>query len=68
MSFAAWAATTAFVVGDIRRSTVLQASGLVFRCTAAGTSASTEPAWPTDIGSTITDATVTWQAVSSVYE
>ena len=68
MSFAAWAATTAFVVGDIRRSTVLQASGLVFRCTVAGTSASTEPAWPTDIGSIITDATVTWQAVSSVYE
>jgi lambda family phage minor tail protein L len=68
MSFTAWAATTAFVVGDVRRATTLQTSGLVFRCTVAGTSASTEPAWPTDIGSTVTDGTATWQAISSVYE
>jgi hypothetical protein len=68
MSFTAWAATTAFVVGDVRRATTLQTSGLVFRCTVAGTSASTEPAWPTDIGSAITDGTATWQAISSVYE
>lgn len=68
MSFTAWAATTAFAVGDVRRATTLQTSGLVFRCTVAGTSASTEPAWPTDIGSTITDGTATWQAISSVYE
>ena len=68
MSFTSWTATTAFVVGDVRRATTLQTSGLVFRCTVAGTSASTEPAWPTDIGSTITDGTATWQAISSVYE
>jgi hypothetical protein len=46
----------------------VQASGLVFRCTVAGTSAATEPAWPTDIGSTIVDGGVTWAAISSVYE
>jgi lambda family phage minor tail protein L len=46
----------------------MQASGLVFRCTVAGTSASTQPAWPTDIGSTIADGGVTWAAISSVYE
>jgi lambda family phage minor tail protein L len=40
----------------------------VFRCTVAGTSASTQPAWPTDIGSTIADGGVTWAAISSVYE
>ncbi|NBT75527.1 MAG: phage minor tail protein L [Betaproteobacteria bacterium] len=68
MSFTAWTAITAFVVGDVRRATTLQTSGLVFRCTVAGTSASTEPAWPTDIGSTVTDGTTTWQAISSVYE
>ena len=68
MAYTAWAATTAFVVGDIRRATTLQASGLVFRCTTAGTSGSTEPAWATDIGSTVTDATVTWTAISSTYE
>jgi len=64
----AWAASTAFSVGDIRRATTSQASGLWFRCTTAGTSASSEPSWPTDIGSTVTDNTVVWTAISSVYE
>ena len=68
MAYTAWAATTAFVVGNIRRATTLQASGLVFLCTTAGTSGSTEPVWATDIGSTVTDATVTWTAISSAYE
>ena len=68
MAYTAWAATTAYVVGDIRRATTLQASGLVFRCTTAGTSGSTEPVWATDIGSTITDGTVTWTAIASAYE
>ena len=68
MAVAAWAASTAFVVGDIRRATTEQASGLWFRCTTAGTSASSEPNWPTDIGSTITDNTCVWTAISSVYE
>ena len=68
MAYTAWAATTAYVVGDIRRATTLQASGLVFRCTTAGTSGSTEPVWATDIGSTITDNTVTWTAVASAFE
>ena len=64
---AAWAASTAFSVGDIRRATTSQDSGLWFRCTTAGTSASSEPSWPTDIGSTIADNTVVWTAISSVY-
>lgn len=68
MAYTAWAATTAYVVGDIRRATTLQASGLVFRCTTAGTSGSTEPVWATDIGSIITDGTVTWTAIASAYE
>lgn len=68
MAFTAWTASTAFSVGDIRRATSLQVSGLVFRCTTAGTSGTTEPAWATDIGSTVTDNTVVWTAISSVYE
>ena len=67
MAVAAWAASTAFAVGDIRRASVTQNSGLVFKCTTAGTSASSEPAWPTDIGSTVTDNAVVWTAISSVY-
>jgi len=67
MAVAAWAASTAFAVGDIRRASVAQNSGLVFKCTTAGNSASAEPAWPTDIGSTVTDGTAEWTAISSVY-
>jgi lambda family phage minor tail protein L len=68
MAYAAWASSTAYSVGAIVRATSVQATGLVFRCTVAGTSASTQPAWPTDIGSTIADGGVTWTAISSVYE
>ena len=67
MAVAAWAASTSFSVGDIRRATTDQASGLFFRCTTAGTSASSEPSWPTDIGSTITDNTCVWTAIASAY-
>jgi len=68
MAYSAWASSTAYSVGNIVRASSLQASGLVFQCTTAGTSSSTQPAWPTDIGSTITDGTVVWTAISSVYE
>lgn len=67
MAFTAWAASTAYSVGNIRRATTAQATGLVFECTTAGTSASSEPTWPTDIDSTVTDNNVVWTAVSSVY-
>ena len=68
MAYAAWTDANAYAVGDIVRSTSLQASGLVFQCTTAGTSGATEPAWATDIGSTVTDNTVVWTAISSVFE
>jgi lambda family phage minor tail protein L len=68
MAYSAWASATAYAVGDIVRASTLQASGLVFQCTTAGTSAASEPAWPTDIGSTVVDNTVTWTAISGVYE
>ena len=68
MAYSAWASSTAYSVGTIVRASTVQASGLVFLCTVAGTSSSTQPAWPTDIGSTVTDNTVTWKAVASAYE
>ena len=67
MAYTAWAASTGFAIGDVRRATTSQNSGLVFECTTAGTSGSSEPSWPTDIGSTITDNTVVWTAISSIY-
>jgi len=68
MAYSAWASSTAYSVGNIVRASTLQASGLVFRCTTAGTSGGSEPTWGTDIGSTVTDGTVVWTAVASSYE
>ena len=68
MAYSAWASSNAYAVGDIVRASTLQASGLVFRCTTAGTSDSSEPTWATDIGSTITDNTVVWTAIASAFE
>jgi lambda family phage minor tail protein L len=69
MAFTAWSANTAFAVGDVRRATSAQTSGLVFRCSTAGTSGTTEPdPWPVVVGAEIEDGTVAWEAVSAVGE
>lgn len=68
MAVAAWAASTAFAVGDTRRSSAEEGTGLFFRCTTAGTSASSEPEWPNSIGDTVTDGTCVWTAVSAAYD
>lgn len=68
MAVAAWTGNTSFAVGQIRRATTEQASGLFFRCSTAGTSASSEPSWPNMVGDTITDGTCVWTAIASAYE
>lgn len=54
----AWQASTAYAVGDFVAPTT--GNGHYYRCTAAGTSGSSEPTWPTD-GTTVTDGGVTWE-------
>ena len=68
MAVAAWAASTAFSVGDVRRPSTGEGTGLSFRCTTAGTSASSEPSWPNFVGDTVTDGTCVWTAISAVYD
>ena len=67
MAVAAWAASTAYSLGDIRRATADQVTGLFFKCVTAGTSGSSQPDWSTDIGVEVVDNSVTWKAISSVY-
>ncbi len=43
-------------------------NGYRYRCTVAGTSGSSPPTWPTTIGNTVVDGTVTWTCVSKIPE
>lgn len=54
----AWAITTAYVVGDVRKN-----GGNIYLCTTAGTSAGA--GGPTTTASAIVDGTVTWRYVSA---
>ena len=65
---AAWAASTSFSVGTIRRASTVQDTGFVFKVTTAGTSGSSEPVWPRKLEGTVVDGGVTWTAISSVYQ
>lgn len=61
-----WAATTAYVVGDLRRQLAAPAvdSERVFRCTTAGTSGGAEPTWTITKGGTTNDGSVVWTEVT----
>lgn len=73
-----WRANTAYTVrppydaavGSVVKSEDFFVSGMInrhFKCTVAGTShATTEPTWPTRIGDTVVDGTVTWEAIQSL--
>lgn len=54
-----WAATTAYAVGA--RVKKVSSPTHIHVCTVAGTSAGSEPTWPTTIDATVTDGTVTWK-------
>jgi hypothetical protein len=57
----AWAANTAYSLNDVRCPTETKTTGFYYKATVGGTShATTEPAWPTVIGGTVTDGGVTW--------
>jgi len=62
-----WAATTGYSVGDKCKPTV--PNDYWYICTVAGTSAGTEPvAWPTTIGETEVDGTVTWECITDAWQ
>jgi hypothetical protein len=56
----AWTANTVYILGNVRRPTVYN-GGFTYEVLVAGTSGATEPTWPTTIGNTVTDGTVTWR-------
>jgi hypothetical protein len=52
----AWAASTALTLGAVRRP--VTSNGYRYEVTTAGTTAATEPTWPTTIGATVTNGSV----------
>lgn len=57
----AWAGVAARILGDQRVPT--QKNGRFYEVVTAGTTGIGEPSWPTTIGSTVVDGTVTWRCV-----
>lgn len=53
-----WVKSTAYTAGQVVTPTTR--TGRSYRCTTAGTSASSEPTWPTTTNGTVTDGTVVW--------
>lgn len=63
-----WAASTAYAnfrtgTPSVVLPTVL--NGFVYACYVAGTSAGSEPTWPTTAGNTVVDGTVTWVCLAN---
>jgi prepilin-type N-terminal cleavage/methylation domain-containing protein len=59
-----WQPTRAYGLGAVVLPTV--ANGFTYICSDDGTSAATQPTWPTTVGNTVTDGTVTWTAQTGV--
>jgi hypothetical protein len=54
-----WKASTAYALNDTRLP--VTPNGYYYQVTVAGTSGASAPAWPTTLGNTVTDGTVTWR-------
>lgn len=55
----AWIASHTYAAGAYANGT----NGFYFRCTVGGTGSSFAPTWPSVIGATVTDGTITWTNV-----
>jgi hypothetical protein len=64
-SISAWTATTSKAHANNVIPTTT--NGFLYRAVVAGTTGGTEPTWPTTIGDTVVDGTVTWRCLCRHY-
>ena len=62
-TYATWAAATAQAINRVVVPTIR--NGYAYKATTAGTSGASEPTWPTTIGNTVADGTVTWTCLET---
>ena len=61
-----WVPTTAYTVGQLVRPTNTSTTPYLFSVTVAGTSGSSEPAWPTAVNATVTNGTATFKNIGGL--
>ncbi len=61
-----WTAGATFSVGQNVTPTKQNANGYYFLCVTAGTAGTVEPTWPSQLGATVTDGTVTWRCAATI--
>ena len=61
-----WLALTAYGAGVYRLPTQANATGKIY-VSSGGTSGATEPTWPTTIGGTVVDGSITWTCVDQTF-
>jgi len=57
-TYSTWASTTSYSLGN--RQIPTSGNGYYYEVTIAGTSSGTQPTWPTTLGGTVVDGSVTW--------
>ena len=62
---AVWTASIVYAVNAVVRPHPL--NGFWYRCHVAGTSGTAQPTWPTTVGATVMDGTVTWMCMEDEY-
>lgn len=55
-----WAGTTSIALNALVTGSITGGDGQLYKCTTAGTTAGSEPAWPGSSGLTVSDGTAVW--------
>lgn len=61
-----WLPSTSVLVGEVATPTRPGGNGHTYRCTAAGSTGTAEPSWPTAENGTVVDGSVTWEEYTAV--